>query len=63
MSVVPLQHDSTQLNAIDRLVAERRPGYGLARAFYHDPAIYERDLERVFFRHWHCIGHESIIPN
>jgi Rieske 2Fe-2S family protein len=48
---------------IDRLVAEYRPGHGLARAFYHDQDIYERDLERVFRRHWHCVAHESVIPN
>ena len=40
-----------------------RPGYGLVRAFYHDPAIYERDMERVFRRHWHCLAHASVIPN
>ncbi len=48
---------------IDRLVAAHRPGHGLARPFYHDQDIYERDLERVFRRHWHCIAHESVIPN
>ncbi|MGE6786241.1 aromatic ring-hydroxylating oxygenase subunit alpha [Ensifer adhaerens] len=48
---------------IDQLVACHRPGHGLARAFYLDPEIYERDLERVFRRHWHCVAHESAIPN
>ncbi len=48
---------------IDRLVAAHRPGHGLSRPFYHDQDIYERDLERVFRRHWHCIAHESVIPN
>lgn len=48
---------------IDRLVASHQPGHGLARAFYHDQGIFERDLERVFRRHWHCIAHESVIPN
>ena len=47
---------------IDALVAAHAPGKGLARAFYHDPAIYERDLERVFRRHWHCLAHVSVIP-
>ena len=47
---------------IDRLVAEHRAGHALARPFYMDPEIFERDLERVFFRHWHCLAHESVIP-
>lgn len=63
MSVVPLQHTASEADAIDRLVSERRPGYGLVREFYHDPAIFERDMERVFRRHWHCLAHESVIPN
>lgn len=48
---------------IDLLVAAHRPGHGLVRAFYHDADIYERDLDRVFRRHWHCIAHESVIAN
>ena len=50
-------------DAIDALVAAHHPGRGLVRAFYHDPAIYERDMERVFRRHWHCLAHASVIPN
>jgi phenylpropionate dioxygenase-like ring-hydroxylating dioxygenase large terminal subunit len=26
-----------------------------------DPCIFEYDMERVFRRHWHCLGHESVI--
>lgn len=51
------------LDKIDQLIAEHRPGHGLVRAFYMDPDVYARDMERVFRRHWHCIGHASIIPN
>ena len=55
-------NDIASPGRIDRLVAEHRPGHGLARTFYMDPEIFERDLERVFFRHWHCLAHESVIP-
>jgi Rieske 2Fe-2S family protein len=48
---------------IDQLVAEHKPGHGLTRPFYFDPEIFERDMQRVFFRHWHCLAHESVIPN
>ncbi len=50
-------------DAIDQLVAAHEPGRGLVRAFYHDPAIYARDMERVFRRHWHCLAHASVIPD
>ncbi len=54
---------SNESDHIDALVAAHEPGKGLVRAFYHDPAIYERDMQRVFRRHWHCLGHASVIPN
>ena len=44
------------------LLAAQLPGYGLARAFYADPAVYERDMARIFLRHWLCTGHASAIP-
>lgn len=49
-------------DGIDQLIAAHKPGHGLARPFYMDPDIYERDLERVFRRHWHCLAHESVVP-
>ncbi|WP_077960333.1 aromatic ring-hydroxylating oxygenase subunit alpha [Ensifer adhaerens] len=58
-----LKNTATTGDRIDQLVAAHRPGHGLARAFYLDSEIYERDLERVFRRHWHCVAHESAIPN
>lgn len=48
---------------IDAMIARHRPGLGLERDFYTSPEVYERDLDRVFRRHWHCIAHESAIPN
>ncbi|AYD03872.1 aromatic ring-hydroxylating dioxygenase subunit alpha [Neorhizobium sp. NCHU2750] len=55
--------DGISGDRIDQLVAAHRPGYGLTRPFYFDPEIFERDMQRVFFRHWHCLAHESVIPN
>ncbi len=49
-------------DGIDARVAAYRAGRGLPGAFYTDPAIYARDLERLFRRHWHCLGHISILP-
>lgn len=63
MSMVPFQQTAEPADKIDRLVAAHSPGQGLARSFYMDPAIFERDMERVFRRHWHCLAHASVIPN
>ena len=44
------------------LIAAQEPGRGLAGDFYNDPAIYARDMERIFRHHWLCAGHASSIP-
>ena len=41
----------------------RKAGHSLPRAFYTDPTIFERDLERMLLRHWFCAGHVSSVPN
>ena len=41
------------------LRTQLKPGHSLPRAFYTDPAIFERDLERMLLRHWFCAGHVS----
>jgi Rieske 2Fe-2S family protein len=38
------------------------PGRALARDFYTDPRIFERDMERMLLRHWFCAGHVSSVP-
>jgi Rieske 2Fe-2S family protein len=49
--------------AISRLVARRKPGYAMEQAFYRDPEIYERDIQRIYLRSWLYAGHQSEIPN
>lgn len=62
MSTLPRQPFLQDADPIDGLIAMHRPGHGLARPFYLDPAIFERDMERLFRRHWHCLAHASVIP-
>jgi Rieske 2Fe-2S family protein len=45
--------------ALAALIAAQPEGRALDQAFYTDPAIYRRDVERIFMRHWLCLGHES----
>lgn len=46
-------------DALAALLERRKPGHGLPRLFYHDPQIHVLDLERIFHRHWLCVGHAS----
>jgi Rieske 2Fe-2S family protein len=45
------------------LIAARTPGFAIDQAFYSDPAVYARDVERVFMREWLYAGHASEIPD
>ena len=47
---------------ISDLIAARKPGFSLDQAFYSDPEVYARDMERVFMREWLYAGHASQIP-
>jgi len=47
---------------IAALIAEQPAGHSLAQPFYRDPRIFERDIERIFMRHWLCAGHASALP-
>ena len=47
------------IGRVRRLVAERRPGHSLDRAFYVDPDIYDLELERIIYRNWFLAGHVS----
>ena len=56
------QHEDTQTGRqgdahLRALLDSRRPGYGLPRPFYHDRALYEHELARVWRRGWLFAGH------
>ncbi len=34
----------------------------MAKRYYLDPAVYEEEKERIFFKEWICVGHVSQIP-
>ena len=56
------QHRRARDDWIDELCAAQRPGYSLDQAFYCNPDIFERDVERVLGNHWIMAGHASQIP-
>lgn len=43
-------------------LAERRPSWGLPGGFYHDPGIYQLDLEQIWYRNWLFVGHDLEVP-
>ena len=47
---------------IRQLVSSRREGSGLPRAFYHDPVLYEYEMERIWRNGWIFAGHTCQIP-
>jgi Rieske 2Fe-2S family protein len=47
---------------LKRLVSARRPGFSMDAGFYASPAVYRRDLDTVFQRHWILAGHLSQAP-
>ena len=48
---------------IDRMIASYRDGYSLEQPFYLSPDIFTHDMERLLFRRWLLVDHESRIPN
>jgi glycine betaine catabolism A len=51
----------TARNVLQRL-RERAPGTGLTREFYTDSAVFELDLEQVFYREWLFAAHTAELP-
>ena len=48
--------------AIGELIATYRPKHSLVREFYVSPPVFERDIERVYLRHWLFVGISARIP-
>ena len=40
-------------------VAAQRSGHALSREFYCDAELFEREVQELLLRHWHCVGHHS----
>jgi phenylpropionate dioxygenase-like ring-hydroxylating dioxygenase large terminal subunit len=50
-------------DSLDELIARQPSNRALERAFYMDPAMFERDMRCIVRRHWMCAGHASALPN
>lgn len=61
--MTPAQKLLNPSDPIDALIMRQEPGRALDQAFYADPAIFKRDMERLYRRHWLVAGHVGEIPN
>ena len=43
-------------------LAAQRAGHALSREFYCDEQLFEQEVQRLLLRHWHCLGHQSQVP-
>ena len=48
---------------IIKLAESQKDKTAMPQAFYRDPDIYQRDIERIFLNSWLYAGHQSEIPN
>lgn len=49
--------------SLSTLLLSQPPAHSLQQPFYTDPGIYERELDRLFFKSWLYVGHVSEIPD
>lgn len=48
---------------VTELMAQCREGFGLPQGFYTSDAVFDHDLNTVFYRDWQFAAHVSEIPN
>lgn len=61
ISEIDVPYSARRLD-IARLIRNHQPGHALAREFYTEPEVFERDMDRILLTHWFCAGHVSSIP-
>lgn len=49
-------------DAMERLIAERRPRHGLPAPLYTSADVFAADMDLIFGRHWLFVGNEAEIP-
>ena len=47
----------------ERACTSARQPTAFAPSLYYDPAIFETELERIFYKTWIWVAHESELPN
>jgi Rieske 2Fe-2S family protein len=47
---------------VEALIEQQPKGSSLLQAFYREPEVFRRDVDRVHLQHWLCVGHVSRVP-
>jgi Rieske 2Fe-2S family protein len=55
--------ESVHSDELSALLASWREGFSMDASFYTCDAVYRKDLEAVFYRHWLYAGHVSQLPD
>jgi Rieske 2Fe-2S family protein len=63
MSAKSVESPAATSTPVDELIRRHAPGRALAREFYSDARIFERDLTRMLLRHWFCAAHAASVPH
>ena len=58
-----LSLNADELSTLRKMIASRRPGYGLPRPLYHDELLLRAEMEVIWRGGWLFAGHSCQIPN
>src|ERR1700722_16239866 len=56
------ESDALPADLLAKLLAARQPGFSLDQFFYNSPQMFQRDIERIYLRHWLYAGPSCRMP-
>jgi phenylpropionate dioxygenase-like ring-hydroxylating dioxygenase large terminal subunit len=60
---LPVRFSKGQISDLSSLIQTQPKGHSLQQDFYKSQEIYRLEIEELLWRRWHCVGHQSSIPN
>ena len=60
---VPVQFSKNPVSDLSTLIQAQPKGVSLQQDFYKSAEIYRLQIEELLWRRWHCVGHQSSIPD
>jgi phenylpropionate dioxygenase-like ring-hydroxylating dioxygenase large terminal subunit len=59
----PIRFSSAPVTDLASLISSQPKAHSLKQDFYRSPDVYRLEIENLLWRRWHCVGHQSSIPN